>query len=62
VPRKRKGPVTPTSAMSFKKHDYTKRQKLERSPSLKPWHDVRAAHQRQWSSEKVNNMLESIKA
>ena len=62
VPRKREGSVTPVLAMSFKKHDHSKRKKRERTPTLKPSHDVRAAHQRHWSSEKVNSILESIKA
>ena len=62
VPRKRKGSVVPIGAMSFKKHDYSKTAKLERKPLLKPGQDVRAIHQREWSSEKVNGMLTSIKA
>ena len=48
--------------MTFKKHDYSKTTKLERKPLLKPGQDVRALHQREWSSEKVNGMLTGIKA
>ena len=35
---------------------------LKEKPLLKPGQDVRALHQREWSSEKVNGMLTGIKA
>ena len=62
VPKKRKGPVTPIPAMSFQKHDYSKRQKTDRTPTIKVGQDVRAVHHREWSDEKVGSMLATVKA
>lgn len=61
IPRKRKGPVSPISAMSFHKHDYSKQIKTDRTPNIKKGKDVQAIHQREWSDAKVNNMLQTIK-
>ena len=61
IPRKRKGPVTPISEMSFVKHDYAKEKKAKK-PQLNPnAAKTCASDPKNWPGERLKNFYEALK-
>ena len=61
IPRKRKGPVTPISEISFVKHDYAKEKKAKK-PKLNPAAKTCASDLKNWPGERLQNFYEALKA
>ena len=60
IPRKRKGPVTPISEISFVKHDYAKEKKAKK-PKLNPAPKTCASDLKNWPGERLQNFYEALK-
>ena len=60
IPRKRKGPVTPISEISFVKHDYAKEKKAKK-PKLNSAAKTCASDLKKWPGERLQNFYEALK-